>query len=719
MKIVLGLALTIFLSLFAYQAPAPSPAQSIQIVRIGPPDTETELRLIDSTEVFLTNMIPFEESAETGQDSEPFLAVRPDGKLFIGAVYYGQAVTAGKVSPLFLSDDDGKTWKLLSILPPDQVGPQSYCFSGNGNLYGSVAVGQSGTQGVSVLYTTDPQNGQLMKNISPLSALSGSGPGDQPFIQACACPVKQTSNAGNKGTPAPVDRIYVGQNYFGRELEEGRTASLRVSVDGGQNFKLLGLEARSTGSALQDGPSVRPSIAKDGTVYVAFFHWTAKIGENYSGDIVVTRDNDGAVGENSFRELIDPSDGLPGRIVAGGRIFPFGGRLGEQRIGAPLSLAVDPNDSSTVYLAWTDFDRPLKGNVLHLKRSTDRGQTWSADLLTILSATNPALAVSNEGAFGFLYQQLKVTQSGQRWETHFQKSPDGVGGWTDVTLATFPTAKPARVYDPYLGYKIHLLSADNNFYGVFSAPNFADLKYFPQGVQFQRKNNKGELLSPDGKQHVKESIDPYFFRISSKSGINPVSSPTPASSTGPNIVEALYAPWTSRFGFVAAGIGALLLGYGLFRTRKVTRGLDERITGQLTRTIDEKIHGPILTNYKGYVTIHFLDSDLRPVTNVAGRKSFSVVVSFDQQPIDSSSTEIDLREGEDKSEVIFTVAIDTSGFTVEPPHQNIAVPAVGSAEVRFTLLPLALADESSVFVQVFQKTLLVQVLAAKLPMGKS
>jgi hypothetical protein len=715
MKIVLGFALTIILSLLAYQAPSPS----IEIVGIGPPETETKLSLIDPTEVFLTNMIPLDESDEAGQDSEPFLAVHPNGKLLIGAMYYGQSVAANKVSPLFLSNDNGKTWKLLWIVPPDQVGPQSYCFSGSGKaLYGSVAASQ-GTQGVSVLYTTDPQNGEVMRNISDLS---GSGYADQPFVQACACPIKQKANADNQETPTPptpVDRIYVGQNYFGRELEAGKTASLRVSVDGGKHFRLLGLEARSTGSARQDGPSVRPSIAKDGTVYVAFFHWTTKIGENYSGDIVVTRDNAGAVGENSFRELIDPSDGLPGRIVAGGRIFLFGERLDEQRIGAPLSLAVDPNDSSTVYLAWTDFDRPLKGNVLHLKRSTDRGQTWSADLLTIPSATNPALAVSDDGAVGFLYQQLRVTQSGQRWETHFQKSPDGVGGWTDVTLATFPTGKPARVYDPYLGYKINLLSTGNNFYGVFSAPNFADLKYFPQGVEFQRNNKNGELLSRDGK-HVSESIDPYFFLISSKSGISPASSATRASSATPNIGEAAYSPLVSMVGLIAAGIVALLLaGYSLLRTGRVTSGLGARITGEVTRTIDEKIHGPTLTNYKGYVTVRFFDSVRKPVTNIAPRERIDAIVTFDQQPIDSSSAEIDLREGEDKSEVIFTVAIDTSGFTVEPPHQNLVVPTVGSAEIHFTLLPLALTDESSIFVQVFQRTLLVQVLAAKLPMVKS
>jgi len=89
----------------------------------------------------------------------------------------------------------------------------------------------------------------------------------------------------------------------------------------------------------------------------------------------------------------------------------------QERIGSTLSIAVDPNHSSTVYVGWADRGR--KGDIytLHVRRSTDRGLTWSkADLphTTISNATNIALAVANNGVAGLLYQQL----SGGRWLTH-------------------------------------------------------------------------------------------------------------------------------------------------------------------------------------------------------------------------------------------------------------------------------------------------------------
>jgi len=61
---------------------------------------------------------------------------------------------------------------------------------------------------------------------------------------------------------------------------------------------------------------------------------------------------------------------------------------GQQRIGGTISIAVDPNDSKIVYLAWGDR-QPGSFLTIHVRRSTDRGVTWSGpgDLLTIPNAT--------------------------------------------------------------------------------------------------------------------------------------------------------------------------------------------------------------------------------------------------------------------------------------------------------------------------------------------
>ena len=62
----------------------------------------------------------------------------------------------------------------------------------------------------------------------------------------------------------------------------------------------------------------------------------------------------------------------------------------QQRIGGTLTVAVDPrlNQSGTVYLAWGD-KQGQSDFVLHVRRSADRGVTWSTDdLLTVPNATS-------------------------------------------------------------------------------------------------------------------------------------------------------------------------------------------------------------------------------------------------------------------------------------------------------------------------------------------
>src|SRR5437899_7003469 len=138
---------------------------------------------------------------------------------------------------------------------------------------------------------------------------------------------------------------------------------------------------------------------------------------------------------------------------------------------------------------------------------------WSkADLpgTTIHNATNVALAIANNGVVGFLYQQL----SGGRWVTHLVQSHDGFTTSQDTVLATVPADQPAEQFLPYLGDYDYLLSAGNEFRGVFCAnntPNFAD---FPHGVTFQRAADFGARTLNDGAGNlVPISIDPFYFSV--------------------------------------------------------------------------------------------------------------------------------------------------------------------------------------------------------------
>ncbi len=218
---------------------------------------------------------------------------------------------------------------------------------------------------------------------------------------------------------------------------------------------------------------------------------------------------------NAFQALRDPSDNLPGRLVVTGVNIPWSNAstMGQERIGSTLSTAVDPNNSSIIYVGWAD--RVGNGDIytLHVRRSTDRGATWSnADLpnTTITNATNVALSVADNGVVGYLYQQF----TGGNWVTHLVQSHDAFTTIQDTILATVPANIPAMQFLPYLGDYDYLFAIGNEFRGVFCANNTPDLGDFPQGVTYQRSANFSTKTLTDGSGNpVAVSIDPFFFSV--------------------------------------------------------------------------------------------------------------------------------------------------------------------------------------------------------------
>src|SRR3989441_393866 len=76
-------------------------------------------------------------------------------------------------------------------------------------------------------------------------------------------------------TPAVdnAERVYVGLNDF--DAPDGRTATVDVSLDGGATYTSRRIEARNT--AGQNGPSIRPAVAQDHTVYVRSEEHTSEL----------------------------------------------------------------------------------------------------------------------------------------------------------------------------------------------------------------------------------------------------------------------------------------------------------------------------------------------------------------------------------------------------------------------------------------------------------
>ena len=464
--------------------------------------------------VLVVNMIPLAQSGESNQDSEPNVAVNPANPQQIVGSAFTPDPMGGTNAPIFVSTDGGNTWVLNSIVPGlagNSTSDITVRYSGTGQTLFAGILRRPGTFRLNILRTNNPLGAATM------TVLVDRNQVDQPYVQAATA----MGGAGRGNV-----RVYVGNNDFNAPL--GRTATVDQSLDAATapppaGFTTDEVEERATSG--QDGPPIRPAIHPDGTIYAVFYGWRAFTGSFISGgaattDVVVVRDDNWGIGANPFTALTDPSDNLPGRLVATGRTVPWMNAnqpaFGQERfVGSNITIAVDPRNSFTVYIAWADRVGAT-GYTLHVRRSTDRGQTWSAaDLRTITNATNPALAINSRGKVGFLYQQLTGTGASQRWVTHFERTTDDWVTTDDLVLANVPANAPAAQFTPYIGDYVHLMAIGKHFYGIFSANNTPNMANFPNGIQYQRNANftTNTLLALDGMTPVLVSIDPFFFKV--------------------------------------------------------------------------------------------------------------------------------------------------------------------------------------------------------------
>jgi hypothetical protein len=452
----------------------------------------------------VVNIIPQSLSGETRQDSEPNIAVNPSNTNQIVISAFTPDPMAGANAPIFISSDGGVTWSLNTIVPSSDTttgtGDITPRFSGTNRLYGGI-LRRPGSLRLNVLRTTNFASPAVM------SVLVDRTQVDQPYTQVATVP---------SGPDAGKDRVYVGLNDFA--AAGGRTATVERSLDAAAaaaSFTSIRIEKRSTGAAGQNGPQIRPAVHSDGTVYAIFYGW-----RNFSGtglvtsDVVVVRDDNWGSGATPFTVLKDSSDNLAGRLVVKNVTFTWNGSLGNERLGGDLSIAVDPNNSSNVYIAYCDVQSG--SYTIHIRRSTDRGVTWSGDLKTISNAKNPALAIATNGRVGLAYQRVTGSGSSQRWDTHLEMTSDDFGTSDDLVLATVPANTPAPLFLPYIGDYLHMMAVGTSFYGVFSAANTPDAANFPQGVTYLRNHDfaQKKLFGVNGTSQVSPSIDPFFFRFS-------------------------------------------------------------------------------------------------------------------------------------------------------------------------------------------------------------
>ena len=463
----------------------------------------------------LVNMIPQNRSGERNQDSEPTLAIDPnDYNRMAGSAFTWDNLTQGPMltatAPIYISVDRGATWTLAYIVPSKMgngfpTGDINLTFGStlSGSplhetswLYGGILSAVTSGYPMSVLRAQDFQDGATV--MATLDTRTGNV--DQPHTKALSAIA---------GAPVGQDKLYVGfNNGYSCVAPNGRTSTLDISQNAkvaAPSFALTLIQSRTT--ACQDGFAQVPAPHLDGTVYAAFIgDWSG------SPRVVVVRDD--AWGTGGFTALTDPSDSKPGRFVTTALTLQSG-TMGQQRLGASnLSIAVDPRNSDRVYVAYGDSNG-ANSETIHVRRSIDRGQNWSGDLLSATSAMNPQVAINSLGTVGVLYQRLV---SGH-WEARLRRTTDADATTFDSpglllanTNATTPTGTIAS--SVYVGDYASLQAAGRNFFGMFSASNYPDTATFLPGVVFQRYVDWASHKLYAEAAHTTEvplSIDPYFF----------------------------------------------------------------------------------------------------------------------------------------------------------------------------------------------------------------
>jgi hypothetical protein len=453
--------------------------------------------------VTIINMIPNWLSGETQRDSEPNISVNPANPQQIAASAFTPDPASSGNAPIFISTDGGNTWTLNVVLPGgNKTGDTSLRFgTTSGVLYAGILRSDTALQ-LNILRSANFTAAGLMTILQSRASI------DQPWAEA----VTALGGAGRGD-----DHVYISNNDF--TAPANRTANIDQSFDAATapapaGFASARIESRATSG--QDGPPVRTAVHHNGTVYGVFLGWRGSgAGGTITSDVVVVRDDDWGAGATPYQDLVDAGDAQPGvRVATGVTLPPFAALLGTQRTGASVCITVDPRDSQTVYVAWIDGNSGATATI-HLRRSTDGGQNWTADLRTIGTATNPCVAINVHGKVGFMYQQLGNPGTGNRWRTHLEVSADGFAtAPTDFLLADVPDANGTYAGSNPIGDYANLIAIGKDFYGVFSANNTPINANFPNGVTYQRNANfaTNTLLNTDNVTPVAVSIDPFMVR---------------------------------------------------------------------------------------------------------------------------------------------------------------------------------------------------------------
>lgn len=438
-----------------------------------------------AAEPLLVDVVPASENQEHDQNSEPNIAVNPANPDQILITAFS---TNPRRNPVYFSNDGGATW---SLFQRTAVGDQTLAWSPSGFAYLAILT-PSGSQ-LAVARQTNPTAANHNFIFIPKSRYAPRGTPDQPWIDA---------------TSVTTDHIYVAFNDLSRF--PGPTASIRFSLDSGLHWKNTVIENRRPGSG-QDLPPVRVKAQGD-IVYAAYERGDAFNGRgDVRADVMVVRDD--LAGAGHFEALGKGGTAIVSDTLLAGR------KLGKERIGSDLTVAIDPANPARVVVGFTIISGVRDPQAV-LYQSTNSGMTWTQVFAAPPQSALGAAAIAGNGCIGFLY----TTFDGVNLDTRLARfSPDFLSR-NDTILSRFPNGRPKRTFDPYIGDYQDLVAVGDTFYGVFSASN--DVSQFPIVPEFER--DAAQLGTT-----VKFSIDPFFVKADAVVDPQPIA----PESVAPRVLE--------------------------------------------------------------------------------------------------------------------------------------------------------------------------------------
>ena len=514
--------------------------------------------------------------------------VRPDGTLIcdtfpcpmiINPANYRHVYMCDCRAPIYLSTDGGETWVLKDVLPSNNgiTHDITLAFSEAGYLYAAILKGcQFGRpdinsannnlkgftilRSLSALNTTDSV--ETLSQLLPIDNRLGIKY-DMPWVIA-----KTASNpSANSPVDSSLDHVFVGINNFSKARTQnrnnpdsnGQSATVLVCNNGASSNEMAN---DFTDFLIETQPQydknpagIRLAAHESGKVYAIFYRVITRtpLPDRLAVercDVVIVRDDN--FGRTQFSNLTSgDTTGPPikGKVIEHGVTLPlhylsgsFGYLEGNRLTGSDIAIAIDPNNPNHVFAAWCSLDHNALGDpqyyTLHFRHNTNGGVgdwlTIDNSLTNIKNAFNPAIAITNDGRVGFLYQQLT---NENWWETHFvmaqiredrtDRNPtnrrfDPIHDWVlsrfqKTEMETLPNSNRRWLSD-YLD----LQAVRNTFYGVFAAINTPDSSgvdtirnpRFPAENPRYQRDYRRLLRNRSGERAVvNPSIDPFFFRV--------------------------------------------------------------------------------------------------------------------------------------------------------------------------------------------------------------